>query len=340
MRGVQFGVLTLFWLIGMGIILSSLSIVPALKSGQKYDSLIKTDVYMMSSAMDAAATYLNTSLQFSGYQSCYELLDKGGNGQLTDSNKISYGGKDYGIVPGRGTFTDSLSSSIQSYLNSYASSNYVFAKSPINKYEVNLPAYKLSLSESGPALTAAAQADGKMFSQMDISGGNYAGPSNIGGKVTIYKEADISSVLHLNCLSVYDKMKAASDELKAATDKLLQDEIKNLINGVVKNTGIECNNVLGEEETTAKTAVAGLSNIDRKVELLELSLKMKLATPIVPEADGPNKGKSICRFTKEGTSIIAVKVTIVSAEKYPVNNGKEIAYEPITSVFAVKSEIT
>ncbi len=340
MRGVQFAVLTLFWLIAIAIIVAAIQIIPALKQPTVQDVLIKTDVYMMSSAMDAAESYLGAALQYSNYQACYELLKNGGNSELTDANKISYNNVDFGIVPERDTFMGSLKDEVQHNLNIYAGMDYSFGKNSLgSRYVVNLPEYALTLAEADGGMSASATTSGKMVSEMEVKGGNLdPEKSNINGKVSIMRDASLEAKLELDCAALYDKMKAASDDAKASATKILQDEIGKMAAGIVKDTGTECVNIKAEEEAAIKDAVNKLSEGDKTVETLAFDLRMTLDTPITPETSGPNKDKYVCKFTADGKSSLSAKVILKAQEKAPVWNGEKIKYDNMDAVFAVKAE--
>ncbi len=340
MKGIQFAVLTLFWVIAIGIIVAAIQLLPALKQPTVQEALIKTDVYMMSSAMDAAESYLGAALQYSNHQACYDLLKKGGNSELTDANKVSYDNVDYGIVPDRDAFMDSLKGEVQHNLNLYAGMDYSFGKNSLGeRYVVELPEYALVLTETDDGISVSANTGGKMVSEMDVKGGNLdPEKSNINGKVSVMRDANIKAELGLDCAALYDKMKAASDETKDAALKILQDEIDKMAGGIVKDTGIECGKVKSEEEAKIKDAVSKLSTDDMIVETLSLELKMMLNTPITPETSGPNKDKYVCKFTADGKSSLCAKVVLKSQEKAPVWNGEKIKFENLDATFAIKAE--
>ncbi len=328
MKGVQFAVLTLFWAIAILMIVAGMNFFPALRQARTQDVLIKTDVYMMSSAMDAAQSYLGAALQYSNYQACYELLKKAGNKELTGTNKISFNDADYGFVPERQEFVGSLGSEIADNLNAYANMGYLFAK----KYPVELPGYAVALAETADGVSAKATADKKMSSKMEVKGGNLdPEKSNVNGNVMIYRTADMDAKLRLDCLTIYDRVKEVADKVEDTIDKAINSELKLLASGQSSNTAESCQAMLGESINRVKDSIKGLSDQQITIEILDV----KIIAELIP-AERDNEGKYRCLFKSTGNSTVNARVTLKTGENVPVWNGEKIKYEEIVPVFLVE----
>jgi hypothetical protein len=334
MRGLQYNVLALFWMICVAIVLSSAWGLPLIGSPSKSEFIVKTDVYMMSSALDAAGSYMSAGLQFSDYQACYDMLKNGGNAKLDDTDSISSGGKTYGLVGTKDTFTTGLKAAILDYVNTYAAMGYKF----FTKYYVYIPKYKtITLTDNSGTISASAVPDGKMTINSDLVGLSQE-PVNVavisGGGVTIYKDASLSDNLRLNCLAYYDKIKKASDDASQALSSSLAAQVNALIAGVVKDKSEDCALVKQEKEAAIRKVATDNSVNGASIEVLSIDLKPNLVTPIEPD----QYGRFNCVFSRGEVSSVTAKVTVRGDQnqKVPVDDGTKVSYQSLDATFVVK----
>jgi hypothetical protein len=245
MRGVQFSILIVFWLIAVGIVMAASWNLPFM-GGSGNTAVVKTDVYMMDSAIDAATTYIQTAVQFSNYQACYDLMKKGGD------------------VPERAEFEKSFKSELLKDINIYMEKGYGFA----TKYNVDLPGFdSVSLSENAGSAEVSAAAVGDMVSFRESSGN-----TGFTSEVTLTRSAGFSGVkLRMDCMSYYDKMKAASDDMR----KKISDAITAERGRLLSADGIEmgeslCQTLITEAENNVRSAITGSATLSLAGETMAL----------------------------------------------------------------------
>jgi len=322
--------LIIFWVIGLAMIFAMGKVGLNIGGGAAMDLPIKIEAYSIQHALDMSKTYMDTALQFSNYQACYDLMKKGGNSQLTNSNKISYNGIEYGIISDKQAFTDELKDQILGNINGYANLDYSFTE----KYIVKVPSYKsLDMTTDG---TASAATDGKMILEMDVEGATPGEglEENYKGKIIVKKTASLGALLHLDCLAIYDRMKAKSDDLGSKIGELLKAGIDKMTAGI---TSSSCDNIAKDEEQIVSDGIKALESGDVLVDVVSINLNMDLITGVTKDENG----NFLCRFEKADINLKSsaiAKVEMTNTENVPVDNGQEIAYEPIKSIFAVTAE--
>jgi hypothetical protein len=347
MRGVQFSILILFWVIGVAVILAGMKVMPMFRGANAFSDVVKTDVYMMDSAMGGAKAYLNASLQYSNYQACYEMMKNGGNRALDDSNSVTENSRSYGIMPDAAKFSEDFRLSLESNMNAYPKT-YSFLK----KYSVALPKFAVTVKEDGGNAVAEAKADGVMTAKATVNGNSAEGSKGASGEVSVYRSADVSDRLRINCLAIFRDFKSFDGILKLAFDKKVSDAVKSLTDGIVKDKGSDCETLKEQKETDIKSTnkafdqpalASGRADASYKIELdfIKLDLGVSLPKVLVPIDTGADKGKYLCKFSVERPAEYAIKTTVTdtssSAQKVPVRNGEKLSYESIDTVFVIKS---
>jgi hypothetical protein len=349
MRGVQYAILALFWGIGILIIIAaSFSIFPWLSSGKVSEAVVRSDVYMMDSALDAAQAYSEAGLQFSNYQACYELMKNGGNTALDDANSVTSGGTRYGVMPIADTFRESLRKKVEDTLNGY-SRHYLF----LDKYDVVIPSLGVALKQEAGSLTAEVSSSDKVSIRKTVTGSTTNTKANFNGEVVLERPAGFSKKLGMDCLSRFNDFKVYDGLMKLAYESKVANAVDELKKGIVKDSGSECEQLKSQKEDDIRSVTLALAqpslttgneDVNYKIErtFLSLDLGVQLDTPIEPIADGADKGKYLCKFKVVKPAEYAVKVAITDttgdgSSKVPVWNGDKIAYESIGTVFVVKS---
>jgi len=367
MKGQQFAVLSLFWLLCLGIIwFGTQSGVRYFGGGDVHELPVKVHVYAMDNALDASRVYMDTGLTYSVYQACYDSLANGGwSGGSGGSDgsagsdmpgvpadkKITVGGVDYPLLALDDDFVAGLNGEILSNLNIYSSMGYTF----FEDYEVQLPVYDnlefVDVADSFIMASASSSSDIYICEpsscELEDGTGDGSGDSdgegigsgsmdtidlkrpNVIEKVVIRKSANVFENVETPCYGMYKQGVAEASRLATAIEAELSKEVGRLLGGVVVTGGQgSCASMLSDAETIIRHMLE--SSTTATVEVLEVTLNV-LNTGYDQEA-------STCMFDGTGSSSATVKVTINGPEdqKYPVWNGQELAFESLQLVFAVQ----
>ena len=307
------------------------------------------DIYALKNSVDAAYNYLDTSMDYSIYQACFDTLKNGGWGKnAPDDKKMEISEKIYYHLADADELKESLEKSILTNINTYATGPYTFK----GIYTVSTPGYSSVNIESAeiidPVVEASAVEDISITRSVykQKPGDSYMQLKDetkedfLLTKIEVTKKANLENRIVYGCTSVYRravKEKAAvelliNNQLQLATSGLLRPKTP-----VMKDTPDECNELIATANETAKTALEKDED-GVKIEVLLLDLAIELAA-ITAGTDG----KYECKFQKTPDKsekvIVFLNVDGDVIRKYPVWNGEKLSMEKNTVKFIVENSI-
>lgn len=376
MKGFVFGILGLFWILCIVILFFSAEVGLRLGGGKGYELPMSIDAYSMQNALDASETYMDAAASYSIYQACYDNLRQAGWRELAKApytEKVVIGGKSYGPIRTIEEFNDDLAATILDHINTYSSYGYEFFET----YKVDMPEYNdVTVTGSSDSIEIQANSPDKLKIckpescklEEEAKNGdsdNMNVPDNIPGLneqevkpnfrelVILEKPSDISKTIQTPCYGLYEQAIQQSKELEDAINELLKMELDRLsVNGEPGSAGGDCNYVVSasneEIENMLKTGIASVSDaeyvtrmqevldriVDYDIEVVDVELEFTL----ISFMSIPNSQQGIC-LLEDGRVSAVVKSSVEgpAEEKFPVDNGAEVAYEPLAVHFIVKA---
>jgi hypothetical protein len=285
--------------------------------GEVHKTSLQSSFYAAGNAIDAAELYMKTSLSYSLYQACYDNLARGGLAEITGDK----GKSGYAYLPdlSQEQFLSELNSTLITYLNRYADGNYAF----LSDFSVTIPKYSSVKIESGSdtsRLTVSAVPSDKMTS--------YARPES-GEDIIIRANADLYSQYDIPCLPIFLKSKELKQEINNRFQAAFSDA-KSFISGLVASTSCS------DTESCSNGLTGELKN--KLGEELRFSYE-KDDYLVSSEALGSSvtievlEGGEIAQYKIMATQKVTINETELFAKYYPVWNGSEISFEPLSLVF-------
>ncbi len=172
------------------IIFSDLT--PFWYEGQKDEAVLHRNIYMMENSLDAAKSYMDTSLSYSAYQACYDALRKMDN--LEDEED----------------FRTSLEVLVGNYLNRYREGEYYF----MSNYPVNIPRH-LVIVESLNPLRLKAEAESKVYISKEIGG----------VESRLEAVSAIEKTVPVDCYGMFLKGRAVGREMNSSIGDLVKAKV-------------------------------------------------------------------------------------------------------------------
>jgi|GEM_PF-3003550 len=343
MRGIVFTAITVFWILCIIIIFAVGEIGLSVGGGKQYYLPVEIEVYSMSNALDASKVYMDTALRYSVYQACYDTLKNGGwpdIAKVPDGERALFEGKPYAPIRTTAEFRSGLAETILSNVNTYASMDYSF----FDSYEVRVPSYQGSefvelmpdrltvKATSGSPLQICKPDSCKLDKPETESGADslpeaddYRQQPNMRELVVLQKDSGLQEAIQTPCYGLYRQGVEESGRLTAKMNEEIAGEMASLQSGIQKPDANACNLVTGE----AASRIEDILEADG-VEVIDVTLTFAQI-----EYDNANK---LCSL-KGGSATAKAKVTIdgPADQTFPVWNGQELAFEPLTLNFVVKT---
>ena len=312
------------------IFLWSVVNIPAIKTGQmQSDVEVHSQMHTMSNALDAAKLYMETSLEYSTYQACYDNLRKGGWDSIPSGK--AYQGyalwDSSGGQPDKAAFEGSMDNSIKSNLALYRGTQaYTF----LLDYYVNLPAYNdvvVTTDDNDPKwMFVSAFSDSNLNIQKTQESGEY---------IRLEKESTLQNQdeYRIDCYGIYRKGAEVYSKTKTAIEGIVGQ--LNLPSIVKLNSGETLDSRLASYKIqfndSSKQAAYSLSetSADYDVSVYFISSDIR-CTEYEVTADG-----SRIRCAPE----VYVKIEITNIkddQQFPIYDGSSVIFSPMTLVFVGK----
>ncbi len=242
---------------------------------------------------------MNTVIDYSVYQGCYDALNSG--------NALPETSEEFGnILKGR----------IADVLNSYGSV-YEFQ----DRYVVYLPRY------SDTDIIRVDGSDSKINVMVTDREIYTEEPAGMRDEIFLKKKLRLGGEFDIDCFGVYDEAVNRNNTVSIALKQKIEEKIDG-DNGLVTGRSVsninECNGIVDVVESEIKTEFEE-ANPDVDVKDIDFNL----------EFDRGVNNK--CYFTKNRASTATALVTIQndSGKTYPVWNGTELSFEPLKAVFSL-----
>ncbi|RLJ07997.1 MAG: hypothetical protein DRP16_02320 [Candidatus Aenigmatarchaeota archaeon] len=322
-------------------------------SGQEDNLQGKAEIqitsYTMLNALDAAKSYIDTALDYSVYQACYEILEKSGWYEMPYDNIYNDGYENYGIwysdenkslkPPSDDEWKEGLEKKISDKLRVYASSAYRF----LDDYYVYFPDYDVSVKSFAPgSLEVETTANKNMWIKKT---------TETGQEIYLEKAGSPGSVYNIDCYGVYKKAKEKNSEIV----KDVKQRIESILNGFtlkgkgklnqkdyvifyeinknlnwlssgtfeameIETTDHILDDILGKEYTEGDYKII--------LDVLDADTDIKTESTVIK-----NNEKTI-KFTITFNLVLKVKVTNTNPDQlFPVFTGEDTAFAPLKLIF-------
>ena len=268
---------------------------------------LQSDIYTTGHALDAARIYMETSLDYSVYQACYDNLRKAGLSEITVSVD-SYNELSGLTIDG---LYNQLGTTIQTYLNRYSNENYAF----MTNYRVTLPTSVVSITPAAAGFTVATTPTGMMTATNVVQSGE---------SVTLRADASISRDYDIPFLSLINK----ASEMNPSLESDLQGAFTQALQAITIDTCTEdasCTRIV-EDELTKSPKVnfpSPLNNQGFEItsELLEAEVNI----------DFIDRNAKV--MTYKATAVQKVTITKEGTPLYPVWDGSRVTFDNMKLVY-------
>lgn len=329
MKGSSTLIILAIGLVIILMIIVSMLNIPLLKSANQVEKNLKarSEIHTMSNALDAAKLYMETSLEYSIYQACYDNLRNGGWDPLP-ANNIPNKYRGYAVwdfpdtPPDDLKFQRELESSIATNLNLYRGTQaYTF----LSDYHVNLPNYPsddvhVSLEPSDPKwMFVTAWGDSNLNIQKTQESGEY---------IRLEKDSMLQNEdeHRIDCYGIYRKglevYSSARDDMQIYLESLSGDVTQE---GVKQGLKEAITSGWGSEDSCSWT-----ENEEYRVSAQMLDIALTKAKTEINENG----------VTKNSYSVnvkIKFEIESVSGNQFPVYNPDEkvVSFAPMKLVFVL-----
>lgn len=250
MKGLSLLMLAVFLIIIVFIlIIPSVGFtLPLLEEVTSTEVKIRIDSYTMNNALDGARIYLQSALDYSVYQGCYDVLKNGGWGEIPEDNLFTYSGGDYALwwdssrtvnPQGGSGFESELKEGIRSVLNGYTRMGFTF----LDQYPVVLQDYSaLTLERGGFGFRVSGSSGNLVITKTG---------ETFGEEIRIERNSDISEDYDLDCFGVFEKGSEVNNEVSGNLDSIVSNEMV-VWNGMAQGTQVKmdnCEAVLSDSDT-------------------------------------------------------------------------------------------
>jgi soluble lytic murein transglycosylase len=320
MKGSSTLILLAIGLVIVLMIVVTMLNIPFLKSANQVekDLEVRSEIHTMGNALDAAKLYMETSLEYSIYQACYDNLKNGGwdtlEGKPTDRGYALWNYPD--PHPDVYEFKAGLENSIKANLGLYSGTKaYTF----LSDYQVNLPTYSdivVSTDDTDPRwMFVSAFADSNL---------NIEKTQESGERIRLEKESTIQNddEYKVNCYGIYQK----GMDVYAAESGIIQTYIESIsvdpkdkdaeINSFPKNIKRQLLSTWGNEPlVTWKEDDYLVSAQVLKADLTQLSVSDSV--------------------TYNADVKVKFEVWNETGNQFPVYDGSNVAFQPMKLVFVL-----
>ncbi len=309
---------------------------------------LKEDKYIMHYALESAKLYADTSLKYSLYQSCYDMLKNGGNN--LPKNEKTFDSRKYSVIASREEFSGNIKTSVLNNFRRYTAEGYNF----LTYYTVGFPQYEIKeisygtgeiniIADSDKKLQIPYQRETRYFSE----------------EVVLEKAALLTVPVKTNCFEIYsfglNKRTGLENDIRVLVESKFKDKNGNVFSAeyTLQYSGPEpdCETVFkentgenyGEVRNRVKTILLAQteklgkaeSNFEIKTSLLEFDLKVDgVMKDVQVLPDGTTTKTCTFKYTK--ITDASVFVGDKNGKNIPVWNGAETVFESMTMVFYIE----
>ncbi len=287
------------------------------------------DIFTVHNALRPAKFYCKTALHYSVYQACYDNLKRGGFETVPDENRLEVGGKIYplwyngtDISPSRARFIEDMENGIENKLGLYTNGKtYSF----LGSYSVELPAYEVAIDKG--EIT-----EDYIFLNATSNGNLTIEKTTEYTEIKLMLSPAINEKINTSCLGLFEKAKGMAGDISSMIQEKLKDKVDELIQSgspsVACNQESILNSAMDAINSSIKSSASGYT-----IEVINITLNLELETP-------QSKVGSVfpCTFESKGESAVTATVTVQDdpGKIYPVYNGNEVAFEPLSAVFYLR----
>ena len=301
------------------IILWSAVNIPALKTNQiEKDVKVRSEMHIMGNALDAAKLYMETSLEYSIYQACYDNLGKGGWDSIPSGKSYQgYASWDFSDPhPDIYEFKAGLENSIKTNMGLYRGTKaYTF----LSNYQVNLPTYSdivVSTDNTDPQwMFVSAFADSNLKIEKTQESGEY---------IRLEKESTMQNddEYKVNCYGLYAK----GQEVYQTERDIIQTFLLSIS---ADPNGYNPQEFMGDIKKQILSIWGNEDTITWREDDQYLVTAQVLSANLGQKTVGP-----------EGNTYnadVKVKFEIVNeiGNEFPVYDGNKVAFQPMKMVFVL-----
>ncbi len=283
--------------------------------GAVHKTNLQSNIYTMDHALGAARLYMDTALDYSVYQACYDNLRRAGQSYITTGT----GEQGYGYLLDMDSeeFHDELRETTETYFNRYRQSSYSF----MTDYKVVIPSSQIEITENGGGFSVDALSTEKL---------SITRLAESGETITLKASGSASGGYFIPCYTLFQKGIELNPEIEtdfqAALDYAFHWEI--MLDDTRCQSNEECSPLIRENLDNNVTAVFSREEGDYTIsaELLDVSVAVSVLEDSVTGVVTQNYvANAIQKVTTSKTSP-------PDEEFYPMWNGKEISFEDMELV--------
>jgi hypothetical protein len=328
MKGVSLVLPAIVLIIILLMLLAYINI-PLIKTDQlQRDLEIRSEMHTMSNALDAAKLYMETSLEYSVYQACYDNLKKGGWDSIPSGKAYQgYALWDSSFQPEGFEFNTSLENSIASNLALYRGSKaYTF----LSDYYVNLPEYKaddvlVSLEPSDPGwMFVTAFGDSNLYIQKTQESGE---------QIRLEKDSTLQNEdeYRIDCYGIYKTGTDIYALAKNAVSKAFDEMTLPKTLGQNENLDSKMKTYRTQFNNSVRQAIYGILGNQGGYEV---SLDVISAELVCTQGDVTPTGSPIT--CKPEVYVQFEIANMKDDQKFPVYDGSSVAMSPMMLIFVGK----
>ncbi len=270
---------------------------------------IQLYLYSMNHALDAARLYMDVSLDYSVYQACYETL-KNIDSSISENE-----------------FKQNLESSIKEKLNVYTEPNYRF----LTDYEVYMAEYDGVNIESMSPLKVKVTGKNMFIKKEDRLRGI---------DLTMERDSSLDKTVPIDCYGMYQKGKEEHADIK----NTLESSIKAKIDEWPDTTEGQSDPDKLPDLNSLKAEVEAISDLAfEKIDADGYSIKSEFTEASV-EFEGYEKSGDEPYKNIKYKVTVKLKVTVKDTRKdeqvFPIYDGEEIIFSPLSAVFLFEGSYT
>lgn len=289
--------------------------------GSIHKTSLHSRVFTMDYALEAAKLYMQTALDYSVYQACFDNLARGGREEIDKENGQSISGSEYAFLPesfSKDEFLRELEASVKTNLNIYRSKGYTF----LSEYYVYIPDYTdVRIETIDPSkLSVSASSKNKISTSSQTESGE---------SITLTASPETSTDISIPCLTIFQKGKELNTAIKLDFEQALSDIVGGLDEGACQDKET-CIQAIGQALEGNPAVKFGPKKVDDHLISGEF-LKISLPSFVFDRLTGKSTFK-----------VEAIQKITISEEEpppehfFPVWNGNEIAFEDLELVFINK----
>ena len=291
--------------------------------GVVHKTSLQSNIYVMGHALDAAGLYMDTALDYSVYQACYDNLQRAGQSHITEeTGKDGYG---YLLDMDSEEFHDELREEIETFMNRYTTSSYTF----MSDYKVVLPTPQIAVSHSGDAFSASALTTDKL---------TITKVAESSETITLRSSLDSSGTYTVPCYSLYLKGTELNPDIVSTVDSAITQATAE-ISEMIENSETSCNSngLCSDLTDKMQTYLIDIGSGFPQETGYTITSDILDASVSITSIDSGN----IIGYNVKVTQKVTVNETSPNSDRfYPVWNGTHISFETMELVFINTAEKT